>query len=70
MVYPNPTTDYIMVSGLDGNSKVEIYTITGQLVQETSFDSEIRLNIDLNSGLYLVKVTANNQSITKKIIVK
>ena len=70
MVYPNPTTNYIMVSGLDGNSKVEIYTITGQLVQETSFDSEIRLNIDLNSGIYLVKVTANNQSITKKIIVK
>ena len=70
LVYPNPTTDYIIVSGLEGNSKVEIYTITGQLVQETTFDSEIRLNIDLNSGLYLVKVSANNQSITRKIIVK
>lgn len=70
LVYPNPTTDYIIVSGLEGNSKVEIYTITGQLVQETNFDSEIRLNIDLNSGLYLVKVSANNQSITRKIIVK
>lgn len=70
LVYPNPTTDYIIVSGLEGNSKVEIYTITGQLVQETTFDSEIRLNIDLNSGLYLVKVSSNNQSITRKIIVK
>lgn len=70
LVYPNPTTDYIIVSGIEGKSKVEIYTIMGQLVQETTFDSEIRLNIDLNSGLYLVKVSANNQSITRKIIVK
>jgi endonuclease I len=69
-VYPNPTTDYIIVAGLEGNSKVEIYTITGQMVQSQYFENEIRINIDLNAGMYLVKVSNGFQSTTKKIIVK
>lgn len=69
-VYPNPTTDYIIVTGLEGNSKVEIYTITGQMVQSQNFENEIRINIDLNAGMYLVKVSNGFQSTTKKIIVK
>jgi endonuclease I len=69
-VYPNPTTDYIIVAGLEGNLKVEIYTITGQMVQSQNFENEIRINIDLNAGMYLVKVSNGFQSTTKKIIVK
>ena len=69
-VYPNPTTDYIIVAGLEGNSKVEIYTITGQMVQSQNFENEIQINIDLNTGMYLVKVSNGFQSTIKKIIVK
>jgi len=70
VVYPNPTTEYLIVSGLEGNSKVEIYTITGQLVQSEYFKSETKLNLELNAGIYLVRVTNGNQTTTKKIIVK
>jgi len=69
-VYPNPASDYLIVSGLDGASKVEIYTITGQLVQTESFENETRIKLDLNVGMYLVKVTNGVQTSTKKIIVK
>ena len=69
-VYPNPASDYLIVSGLKGTSKVEIYTITGQLVQTENFDNEIRIKLDLNTGMYLVKVVNGTQSTTKKIIVK
>lgn len=69
-VYPNPATDYLIVSGLDGSSKVEIYTITGQLVKSQDFVSEVQINLDLNTGMYLVKVTNGVQSTTKKIIVR
>lgn len=69
-VYPNPASDYLIVSGLDGASKVEIYTITGQLVQTENFDNETRIKLDLNTGMYLVKVTNGVQTSTKKIIVK
>ena len=70
VVYPNPASEYLIVSGLEGTSKVEIYTITGQLVQTENFDNETRIKLDLNTGMYLVKVTNGVQSTTKKIIVK
>ena len=69
-VYPNPASEYLIVSGLEGTSKVEIYTITGQLVQTENFENETRIKLDLNAGMYLVKVTNGVQSTTKKIIVK
>ena len=70
VVYPNPASDYLIISGLDGASKVEIYTVTGQLVQTENFENETRMKLDLNTGMYLVKVTNGVQSSTKKIIVK
>ena len=70
VVYPNPASEYLIVSGLEGSSKVEIYTITGQLVQSQDFNNEIHINLDLHVGMYLVKVTNGSQSTTKKIIVK
>lgn len=70
VVYPNPATNYLMISGLEGTSKVEIYTITGQLVSVAIFDTETRLALDLNSGMYLVKISHQDQSTIKKIIVR
>lgn len=69
-VYPNPTTDYLMVSGVEGNAKLEVYNLTGQRVLLQDFDSQIRLNIDLASGIYFVKVKQQTKEITKKIIVR
>ncbi|UGS22755.1 endonuclease [Flavobacterium channae] len=69
-VYPNPASDYLMVSGLNGTSKAEIYTVTGQLVQNQEFENDVRIFLDLPSGIYLVKVTNGLETTTKKIIVK
>ena len=69
-IYPNPASDYLIVTNVQENSKVEIFTLTGQLVQSEMFDNQIRLSLNLKTGLYLVKVTNQTGSITKKIIVK
>jgi hypothetical protein len=69
-VYPNPTTDYIVISGLTGSSKAEIYSVTGQLIQETTFTNETRMDLSLAAGVYLIKVTNGNQSLTRKIIIR
>lgn len=69
-VYPNPTTDYLMVNGVEGNANVEIYNVTGQQVFQQAFDSQVRLNLDLASGIYLVKVKQQSKEFTKKIVVR
>ena len=69
-VYPNPTVDYIIVSGVSSLAKVEIYTITGQKVKELTFENEVKIPLSLQSGMYIVKISNDYSSITKKIIIK
>lgn len=68
-VFPNPATDYLIVSGVNDNAVVSIYSLTGQKVLEQKLEQQIRLNIDLPKGMYFVKVQNNEKEILKKIIV-
>ncbi|MEM0541659.1 alpha-amylase family glycosyl hydrolase [Flavobacterium sp. j3] len=69
-LYPNPTSGSFTINGLV--SKVDVYSVTGQLVK--SFDSISTENYqfdvnDLNRGVYLVKIVdANNNTKTTKLI--
>jgi hypothetical protein len=61
-LYPNPATNSFSVT--NATSEVQIYTITGQLVKnfKGSFDTNHSFSIDdLTQGVYLVKITDNNQ---------
>lgn len=69
-VYPNPAEDYLIISGLEGNAIAKIYTLTGQLIQRVKFENEIKLNLNCKAGMYLVTITNDSQTTTKKIIVK
>jgi hypothetical protein len=59
-LYPNPSANYFTISG--NMSKVEVYSITGQLVATFASQSlDYQYNVSqLNRGIYLVKATDNN----------
>ncbi len=70
-LFPNPSSSFFSVNV--NTSKLQIYSITGQLVK--SFDAQIEgfeFNIaDLNSGVYIVKITDDaNHTKTMKLIKK
>jgi hypothetical protein len=68
-IYPNPSTDYFFISNTV--SKVEIFSISGQLVKTyTDQTTGYQYNIsDLNSGMYLVKIVdENNRVKTTKLL--
>lgn len=69
-VYPNPASEFLIISGLEGTSKVEIFTVTGQLLQTENFENETRVRLELSAGMYLVKLSNGTQTTTRKIIVK
>lgn len=56
------------------NAKVEIFDMTGKNVYSSSYQSKslINLNLKLSSGVYFVKIYADNQKQTtvKKIVIK
>ncbi|MCF8275038.1 MAG: T9SS type A sorting domain-containing protein [Flavobacteriaceae bacterium] len=68
-VFPNPATDYITVSKNLLNASYSIYESTGKLVKEGIITSE-KIQLNLTSGLYFVKIKTENSLVTKKIIVK
>jgi hypothetical protein len=71
LVYPNPTTDYIVITGIDSEAKAEIFSLTGQKIKEAKFTNEITLSLsDVTAGVYLVKISNENLNITRKIVVR
>jgi endonuclease I len=69
-VFPNPTTDYIQIEGITTATHVQITTLTGQFVYQTTIEQNQRLPLDLEAGIYFVKLSSQEKQTTKKIIVK
>lgn len=69
-VYPNPAKDFITIRGLKQFADIEIYTISGIKVYKGNYIPESQLNLNLASGIYMIKVTEENKSVIKKLIIK
>jgi Endonuclease I/Secretion system C-terminal sorting domain len=69
-VYPNPIDKYLVINGLVNEAKITIYAISGVKVFESNYSNNDKLYLNLNSGMYMLKVNSNNKSIIKKLIVK
>jgi hypothetical protein len=71
-VYPNPTsTGYVNITSANNeNIAVTVYDILGkQVISETLTND--RLNVSsLNAGVYILKISQNNASVTKKLVIK
>ncbi len=69
MVYPNPTRGRVYIDGLDEVVNCKVYSIDGRLVKQFS-PEENYLDLELSSGLYILKLTDRNKSAIRKIIVE
>lgn len=73
-VYPNPSNGiFTLVSGSNEIDEIEVFDVTGKVIMsKEEFDlSTNKISIDIASasqGIYFLKITANNQSIVKRII--
>jgi hypothetical protein len=71
-VYPNPTSlGYVNIASANNAAiSVTVFDVLGkQVINETLNNN--RLNVStLNTGVYIMKVTQNNASVTKKLIIK
>jgi len=74
-VYPNPSqTGLISIEGLDDFTAIEIFNVSGQLVQTINKNIQNTLLLDLSTqvrGLYLMKATSSSGQIySSKIILQ
>ena len=65
-IYPNPTKDIVIIDTTATINRVTLYDITGKLVNTYKAKS---FNVsDLNSGVYLMKISVDDTIITKRIV--
>lgn len=69
-IYPNPASTVLNISNAE-NSNVEVYNILGQLLlSKTNIALKETLNVaSFETGTYLIKITKDNQTTTKKFVV-
>lgn len=69
-VYPIPAQNEINISGIISRAEVEIFSLTGTKVFSTTIDGFSTLQLNLASGMYMLKWTTAEQQGTHKIIIK
>ena len=71
-IYPNPTSNYIHIDNIEFNDSILIYNIVGQLVySDNSNGNQKTIDLtELDSGIYLLKISNNNSSYSYRIIKK
>jgi hypothetical protein len=71
-LYPNPVSNgkvYISTKN-DSEKEIIIFDLLGKKVMQTLLSSK-ELNVsNLNSGVYIIKITEDNISATRKLIVR
>jgi len=72
MVYPNPVDGGILTiqSQTEGMKEIEIYTVTGKKVMDTTINGNTLDVSSFNSGFYMLKVTINGQSKVSKLVIR
>lgn len=71
-IYPNPTnTGSVTITSANSDAmNVQVFDILGKQVKnETLVDNTLNVS-DLNTGVYILKITQNNASTTKKLVIK
>ncbi|MCF6294680.1 MAG: T9SS type A sorting domain-containing protein [Flavobacteriaceae bacterium] len=70
-IYPNPTKNEFIITGLQEDSLLEIYGLTGQLVlKQVNYNGE---NVDvsnLSSSVYFAKLSNKNGTSVKRLIIE
>ncbi|ASB50573.1 fibronectin type III domain-containing protein [Alkalitalea saponilacus] len=71
-IYPNPAQNQINISGLDKNSTLEIFSITGAKMMSLDNQSgNVNLNVsNLENGIYIIKINSKKGFVSRKIFIK
>ena len=69
-IYPNPVSNKLFVSGIDDDFEITIFSAEGRELQAKSFKDDARVDLNLASGLYLIKIKSKDKILTRKIVVK
>lgn len=69
-IAPNPTKNSITITGIESESTIELYSLAGIKLKNVKATKEILLNLDVATGIYLLKIKSESGTFTKRIVVQ
>ncbi len=66
-IFPNPVNHTLYISGDSSNYNIKVYSLLGQLVIAESDVNEIDVSL-FTKGVYLIKISSENSTTTKRFI--
>ncbi|MBX2828354.1 MAG: glycoside hydrolase family 9 protein [Flavobacteriaceae bacterium] len=71
LLYPNPANERIHFKGLQQPSDLKIYSVAGQLISEQKVTQDESVDVThLSQGIYFVKISLENGTLTKKLLIE
>jgi hypothetical protein len=70
LVYPNPTDNRVYIKGIQGDAKVEVFSIEGRKLLNLKLNTRNYVDLNLPSGMYLMHISAENKTSIEKIVIK
>ncbi|WP_284652999.1 endonuclease [Flavobacterium terrisoli] len=71
-IYPNPSNDVVNIESPVALDEIEIMTINGQVLQQIkrpTLENNTYTLSNLPKGFYFIKLSSNNNSVTKKVLI-
>lgn len=69
-LYPNPSSGKINISGIEGKARFVLYSLSGEKIFTRNIKEKASFNIDLPTGIYLVKIVGDKTTQTSKLIIR
>ncbi len=69
-IYPNPADQYVNIEGMEGYQSVEMWELSGKLVQKLSIRND-QLDVSgLNNGIYLLVFNGSDGRLVRKLLIQ
>ncbi len=69
-VYPNPTAKRIYFSGVTESTTIDVFSLEGRQLSNHQISGNTSFDLNLSSGMYVLRMTSEGKILTKKIMVK
>jgi hypothetical protein len=68
-IFPNPTTGTVFINGIKNESTVEVFSLDGRKLKTFKIYAHSEIDLDVSSGMYLLRVNCEGNTKIHKIVV-
>jgi hypothetical protein len=70
LVYPNPADGFLNLRNITAPTEIRVYDSLGRLALKQTTVQDIRVDLNLSSGIYLLQLKTGQGSMTQKIVIE